>query len=163
MIDRDYLSSYDKKTIYIDRKVQDPFEKLVEKTYVFPVAEGTDTNNKAVIDLVFAVDDIKELGLENFMSLNLVLSLLDLESSDLKKALMNSQIADSYSMQLDLSTYQPTIHFIASNADPSKSKEFYKLIMDELGKIVKNGLNTNLVKSSLRSMEFQEEIGREMQ
>lgn len=159
MIDRDYLSSYDKKTIYIDRKVQDPFEKLVEKTYVFPVAEGTDTNNKAVIDLVFAVDDIKELGLENFMSLNLALSLLDLESSDLKKALMNSQIADSYSMQLDLSTYQPTIHFIASNADPSKSKEFYKLIMDELGKIVKNGLNTNLVKSSLRSMEFQEEIG----
>ncbi|NLO08719.1 MAG: peptidase M16, partial [Clostridiales bacterium] len=71
MIDKDYLSSFTKKTIDIERKTQGQFDKLVEKTYTFPVAEGTDTKNKSVIDLVFAVDDIKEMGMEGYMSLNL--------------------------------------------------------------------------------------------
>lgn len=159
MIDNDYLSSYTKKSNNIERNPQKPFDKLVEKSYVFPVAEASDTNNKAVIDLVFAVDDYKNLGMENYMSISLALSLINLDNSSLSRALMESQIAESYFIQMDDSTYQPTIHFVASNADPSKSKEFYKLVMEELDKVVKNGLNTDLVKSSLRSREFEEAIG----
>lgn len=159
MIDRDYLSSYTRQTIDIERKTQSPYNKLLEKTYEFPAAEGTDTDNKAVIDLVFAADDIKTMGMEGYMSLNLALSLMNLDNSDIKKALGDSQIAESYAMQLDLSTYQPTVHFIALNADSSRSKEFYNLVMSELEKIVNNGMNTDLVRSLLRSMEFEEAIG----
>ncbi|NLO10377.1 MAG: hypothetical protein GX129_11015, partial [Clostridiales bacterium] len=130
-----------------------------EKTYTFPVAEGTDTKNKSVIDLVFAVDDIKEMGMEGYMSLNLAVALMNLESSDLKKAMIESQIAESYLMQLDLTTFQPTVHFIAMNANPNKAKDFYDLVMAKMNDAVKKGLDTNLVKSSLRSMEFEEAIG----
>jgi Zn-dependent M16 (insulinase) family peptidase len=159
MIDKDYLSSFTKKTIDIERKTQGQFDKLVEKTYTFPVAEGTDTKNKSVIDLVFAVDDIKEMGMEGYMSLNLAVALMNLESSDLKKAMIESQIAESYLMQLDLTTFQPTVHFIAMNANPNKAKDFYDLVMAKMNDAVKKGLDTNLVKSSLRSMEFEEAIG----
>lgn len=159
MIDRDYLASYTKRTIDIERKTQKQFDKLVEKTYEFPVAAGTDTKNKSVIDLVFAVDDIKEMGMEGYMSLNLAVSLMNLESSDLKKAMIESQIAESYFMQLDLSTFQPTVHFIALNANSDKSMEFYDLVMAKMNEAVKKGLNTDLIKSSLRSMEFDEAMG----
>ena len=159
MIDKDYLSSYTKKKIDIERKPQAEFDGLVEKTFEFPAAEGTDTAYKSVIDLVFAADDIKDMGMEGYMRLNLAMSLINQESSNIKKAMMKSQIAESYIMQLDLSTFQPTVHFIALNADSSRSKDFYNLVMTELNDIVKNGMNTDLVKALLRSMEFEEEIG----
>ena len=159
MIDKDYLSSYTKKTIDIKRNSQKPFDKLVEKTYSFPVAEGTNTKNNSVIDLVFAADDIKELGMENYMGLNLGIGLLNLESSDIKKAMLKSQIAESYMIQLDMSTFQPTIHFIAMNANPTAAKDFYNLVIKELEKVVNNGMDTDLVNSILRSMEFDEFIG----
>ena len=72
---------------------------------------------------------------------------------------MESKIGESYSISLDSTTYQPTIHFIANNGNPSKSNEFYHLVMKELKKVVKEGLDTELVKSSLRAIEFQEALG----
>ncbi|HKL80653.1 MAG TPA: hypothetical protein VJ888_09505, partial [Mobilitalea sp.] len=59
----------------------------------------------------------------------------------------------------DPSNYQPTIHFMATNADPSMNKDFYNLVINELKKIVEEGLDTELVTSSLRSMEFEEALG----
>lgn len=159
MINKNYFSSYTSKTVNIKRDVQKPFDKLVEKTYSFPVAEGTDTNNKSIIDIVFAADDINELGMEGFMKLNLAISILNLDNSNFKKAMMKSQIGESYLINLDITTYQPTIHFIAMNADSSRSKEFYDIAMKELKEVVSKGMNTDLVNSLVRSTEFEEIIG----
>jgi Zn-dependent M16 (insulinase) family peptidase len=159
VIDRDYLSSYKKKNYSIDRSTQKAFKKLVEKTYTFPVAKGTDTKNKAVIDLVFATSDIKKLGLTNLLELSNAVYLMNLDNSTIKQAMQKSNIAESYSISIDKSTYQPTIHFIASNADASKKKDFYDLVMKELKKIVKNGLDSEMVKSALRNQEFNKAFG----
>ncbi len=159
MIDKEYLSAYSKKNYVIDRDTQKPFKKLVEKTYDFPVAKGSDTKNKAVIELVFATEDLKTLGEQNYIELSTAVSLLNLENSPIKQAMMASGIASSYSIYLDSTTFQPVIHFTATNADPAKKKDFYQLVMKELKLIVKNGLDTELVKSSLRSLEFTKAIG----
>ncbi len=159
MVDENYLSSYNKKKITIDRGTQKPFKKLSKKSYTTPVAAGTDTKNKSVIDLTFATEDIKKLGIDNYVDLSTAISLLNLENSSFKQALMESKIGESYSISLDSTTYQPTIHFIANNGNPSKSNEFYHLVMKELKKVVKEGLDTELVKSSLRAIEFQEALG----
>lgn len=159
MIDKDYLSAYSKKSYDIDRDTQKPFKKLVEKTYSFPVAKGSDTKNQAVIDLLFATDDIKKMGEQNYVELETAVALLNLENSSIKQAMLKSGIAQSYSISIDSSTFQPTIHFTANKADASKKKDFYKLVMKELKLIVKNGLDTELVRSSLRSLEFQKAIG----
>lgn len=159
MIDENYLSSYSKKTVTVDRDTQKPFSKLSQKTYTYPVAEGTETDYKAVIDLVFAADDIKKLGFDNYITLSIAVSLLNLDNSDIKKAMLDSDIADSYSISISSNTYQPTIHFTATNADPTQKKQFYNLVMKELKKVVKNGMDTDLVKSSLRSIEFSKALG----
>ena len=112
-----------------------------------------------MIDLVFATKDIKELGMEKYVALNIAVSLLSLDSSSIKKAMLDSKIAESYTITMDPSTFQPTIHFMATNADPLKKNDFYNLIMSELKKIIEEGLDSELVKSSLRSMEFSESLG----
>jgi len=161
MIDENYLSSYSKQTYTINKDTQKAFSKLSEKTYTYPVAKGEDTNNKSVIDLVFAASDLKKLGAENYVGLNIAVSLLNIDSSEIKQAMLGSKIADSYSITLGGDTYQPTIHFIATNADPTKKKDFYNLVMKELNKLVKTGLDSELVKSSLRSFEFKKALGND--
>lgn len=158
MIDTNYLSLYSKKEIDIPRFSQKPSEQLVEKTYSFPVAENAATENKAVIDLVFATEDIKALGMENYKGLSLAVDIMNQETSEMMKAMKASQIAESYVTYLDNGTFQPTIHFIALNADASRSKDFYNLVMKELKKVVDNGVDNDLVESSLRSNEFEEMI-----
>lgn len=159
MIDENYLSSYSKQSYTVDRQTQKTFNKLVQKTYEYPVSKGETTKNKSVIDLVFAASDVTKLGFENYVGLNTALALMNLDSSEFKKALSNSNIAESYSISMGQDTYQPTIHFIATNADPSKKKQFYNLVMKELKQLVKNGLDTELVKSSLRQLDFQKALG----
>lgn len=161
MIDKNYLSSYSKKTYKEERDTQKSFTKLSQQTYTFPVAKGEATANKAVIDLVFAANDIKKLGAENFVALNTAVSLLNLDNSDLKQAMQKSGIGNSYKISIGADTFQPTIHFIATDADPAKKMEFYNLVMSELKKIVKNGMNSDLVKASLRSFEFDKALGND--
>ena len=159
MIDKNYLSSYSKKNYNISRSTQKPFKKLVEKTYSFPAAKGSNTKKQAVIDLVFATEDIKKMGGQNYVELDTAISLLNMENSPIKQALAKSGIAESYSIELSTNSFQPTIHFFADKADENKKKDFYKLVIKELKSIVKIGLDTDLVKSSLRSLEFQKAIG----
>ncbi|MDF2514172.1 MAG: peptidase domain protein [Herbinix sp.] len=161
MIDKNYLSSYSKKNYAEERDTQKSFSKLLQKTYTFPVAKGEATVNKAVIDLVFAASDVKKLGEENYVALSTAVALLNLDNSALKQAMQKSGIAESYRISLGSDTFQPTIHFIATNADPSKKMDFYNLVLTELKKVVKNGLDSELVKASLRSIEFDKALGND--
>jgi Zn-dependent M16 (insulinase) family peptidase len=159
MVDENYLSSYSKKKVTIDRGTQKPFKRLTKKSYTVPVAAGTDTKNKSVIDLVFATNDIKELGMDSYVALSTAISLLKMDNSSFKQALMESKIGEFYGISLDDTTYQPVIHFVAINADPSKSDDFYHVVMKGLKEVVKEGLDTESIQSSLRSIEFKEALG----
>lgn len=159
MIDENFLSDYSYKKYDIDRGTKPTFTQLQEITYEFPVAQGTDTENSAVIELVFATTDAKEQGFENYVGLDIATKLLNLDNSDLKQALLNSNIADSYEIYLDDSIYQPVVHFVALNANPERKNDFYNLVMEELENAVTKGFDKEFVKASLRSLEFEQEIG----
>lgn len=159
MIDEDFLSNYSYKEYNIDRGAKPVFTQLQEKTYDFPVAQGTDTENSSVIELVFATKDAKEQGFENYVDLDLATKLLNLDNSALKQALLKSNIADSYEIYLDDGIYQPVVHFVAVNANPERKTDFYNLVMEELKNSVTAGFDKDFVKASLRSLEFQQEIG----
>ena len=77
----------------------------------------------------------------------------------MKQALLKSNIADSYDIYLDDGIFQPVVHFVAVNADPQRKTDFYSVVMAELKKSVSNGFDKDFVKASLRSLEFQREIG----
>ncbi|MHC1748153.1 MAG: insulinase family protein [Cellulosilyticaceae bacterium] len=158
LIDENYLSKYDKKDIVSDRDHQDAFKTIAIKNYDFPVAKNTDTKNKAVIDVTIALEDLKTIGIKDLTGLTIVTTLLNVETSSFKQNLNKSNIGNSYSISLGADTYQPTIHFVANDANPDKSQEFYELIMKALKETVKNGMNQELAESIFSSMAFQDAL-----
>lgn len=159
MIAENFLSAYSYREYNIDRGTQPLLPPFQEKTYDFPVAKGTDTENSAVIELVFASKDVKELGFDNYVALDVATKLLNLDSSPIKQALLNSNIADSYDIFFDNQIYQTAVHFVAVNANPERKNDFYNLVTKELENAVNNGFDQDFVNSSLRSLEFEQGIG----
>lgn len=163
MINDNYLSSYDKKEVSIDKKEQPVFNRLVEKDYDFPVSSDYDSNNKSKIDLIFAMPEMDKMDVEDVAGLTMVAALLGDDSSEFMKSLRNSGIAEDYSVSINIQTYQPTITISASNTDMSKKKEFYNLVISELKKEISNGINKELAKSIIASLKFSDYLEKEEQ
>ena len=163
MINDNYLSSYDKKEVAIDKKEQPVFNRLVEKDYDFPVSADYDSTNKSKIDLIFAMPEMDKMDVEDVAGLTMVAALLGDDSSDFMKSLRSSGIAEDYSVSMDIQTYQPTITISANNTDMSKKKEFYNLIISELKKEISNGINKELAKSIIASLKFSDYLEKEEQ
>ena len=159
LADENYLSDYSYREHTQDRGTKPIFHQLQESTYEFSVSEDTDTEKASVIELVFATKDTRKNTFESLVALDIAVNLLNLDSSQMKQALLKSNIADSYDIYLDDGIFQPVVHFVAVNADPQRKTDFYSVVMAELKKSVSNGFDKDFVKASLRSLEFQREIG----
>lgn len=163
LLDQDYLSSYRKKDFTILHTKQKQFTQLVEKDYEFPVSKDSNTKNKSVIEVVFALPDIKKLGVEQATGFSLLSYMLNMEHSNLKKALIESKVGETYSISTGLDTYQPTFRITAYDADRAKKKQFYNIIQKELKALVKNGVDKELAKSVFTSLKFDKVLGSENQ
>lgn len=162
MLDEDYLSKYDKKEIKIDRQIQSDFNGLYEADYDFPVASDSNESG-SIIDVAFAMNDVRNMDKEDFFGLSLIASLLNNDSSDFMKALKSSGIGEDYKITLgSYDAYEPTFDIRATNADPSKKKEFYNLVMNELNKSISNGINKELAYSVINSTKFSDVLSGEV-
>ena len=90
-------------------------------------------------------------------------ALLGDNSSDFMKALRSSNIAEDYKVSISCDTYQPVITISATNADMSKKKDFYNLVISELKNEVSNGVNKELAKSIIASLKFSDCLEKERQ
>lgn len=161
MLDENYLSKYEKKEVKIDRQIQSDFNGLVEKDYDYPVAKDAE-NTKSIIDVSFAMDDIRKMSKEDYSALSLIAMLLNNDSYDFKIALKNSGIGEDYSISLGSSDgYEPSFTVRAKNADPSKKKDFYNLVKEQLNNAVTNGVNRELAESTIKSLKFSDVLGSE--
>ena len=163
MINDDYLSSYDKKEVSIDKKEQPAFDGLVEKDYDFPVSSDYDATDKSKIDIVFALPEMDKIPVEDYAGITMAAALLGDNSSDFMKALRNSNIAEDYEVSTSCDTYQPVITISAKNTDMSKKKDFYNLVMSEIKSEVSNGVNKELAKSIIASLKFSDCLEKEQQ
>ena len=162
MIDEEYLSKYDKKEVKIDRQIQSDFDGLYEADYDFPVAKDS-KDTGSIIDVGFAMNDVRDMPKEDFFGLSILTLLLNDDSSDFMKALKSSGIGEDYVISIGSSDgYEPTFDIRAKNADPSKKKEFYNLVMNELSKAVSNGINKEFASSVIKSTKFSDALSSEI-
>lgn len=153
MLDENYLSKYDKKDFTENRQAQGEFNKLIEKDCYFPEAKDSQTTG-AQVDVNFAMDDIKDIPVQDYSILNLLQVLLNDKSSEFMKALETSGIGKDYSVNLIKDGFQPFLRISAENADPAKKKEFYDLVINELKKTSENGVNKESAVLALKSKKF---------
>ncbi|KXL53206.1 peptidase M16C associated [Anaerotignum neopropionicum] len=80
--------------------------------------------------------------------------LLETNASVLKTALMDGKICDETEGWFDSSAYEMVFSIVAKNAAVSKVEDFEKIIEQTLQNIINDGLDQELLSSSLRRLSF---------
>lgn len=149
MIDEEYLKDFDKIEIDIDFGKVEPFKKRIEKTYKFPASANLNISNTAQIDYAFSLTDVSE---EDLIGLSILVSVLNQESSPIKKAFAENQIGGRMIVRLDESIPQPILIFTAENADGSKKNDFMALIDNSISSLIENGYDKDLINATISSV-----------
>jgi Zn-dependent M16 (insulinase) family peptidase len=142
LINDEYLSKYDKKDIKIETGKVTPTNKKVDKTYKFPVGASSNTKNASEIDYAYALTDVSE---EDSLAFKIIASILNQDTSPLKKAFNEKQIGGSLTVSFSSNTVQPVFTFTVQNADESKKAEFKTLVDKCMGDIVKKGFDKTVI------------------
>ncbi|MDD3336364.1 MAG: insulinase family protein [Eubacteriales bacterium] len=138
LIDQQYLSKYDRKDIEVEMGRVEPYTETLYATYDAPVEQGAQTENASYIYYSFGADGAE---LEDYLSLNLLSSLLWQESSPLMQALREALPQASISMGVNIDLPVPTFSIVASGVNESDRDLFVKTVDDSLAQIAGDGIS----------------------
>lgn len=150
-LDKEYLSAFDRQNFKNDIKAQKCQNKIIRKEEYYPVIEKNE--NEAMYAAGFitgkSYDEETSLG---YSILSYIL--MDTNASPVRKALIESGFCSDTEGWFDSSTMDTVFSIIAKSAEENASEEFENIIRNELGNIVKNGLDAELVNSAVNAFEF---------
>lgn len=148
-IDEEYLSKYNK--IDIDNNIEcDTFneENNFSETYS---AQSDDEGTYFAYNIVTGKsNDPIHMTAMNILSY----ILFETEGSTIKRKIIDSGIAEDVESWYDSSTYQTVLSIIGKNCDVTKKDEFKNIINSELERIVKDGIDKDILKSSINVFDF---------
>ncbi|MDD3412241.1 MAG: insulinase family protein, partial [Eubacteriales bacterium] len=137
-IDQEYLSKYDRKDIEVEMGRVEPYTETLYATYDAPVEQSAQTENASYIYYSFGADGAE---LEDYLSLNLLSSLLGQEASPLMQALREALPQANISVGVNIDLPVPAFSIIASGVNESDRDLFVKTVDDSLTQIAKDGIN----------------------
>ena len=150
-LDKEYLSAFDRQNFKNDIKAQKCQNKIIRKEEYYPVIEKNE--NEAMYAAGFitgkSYDEETSLG---YSILSYIL--MDTNASPVRKSLIESGFCSDTEGWFDSSTMDTVFSIIAKSAKENASEEFENIIRNELGNIVKNGLDAELVNSAVNAFEF---------
>lgn len=153
-MDENYLNRYEKKDIHSLPKRQMPFEKAREYEIVYSVDEDDETEGKCYFTANYKIGEANDSLLS--YSFNVLMNILfDSDASPLKEALINADIADEISCDYVTGVREPYFTILAKNAKCDKYELFLTTIDETLNNLMRNGIDDDIIKSSLNSYEFE--------
>lgn len=160
-INDNYFSKFSRINNNTNIKIQKPFSQMVEKTVDYSIAKNADTKGKAYISLNFVAGNIVDKELSVGMDyLNYLL--MGQNSSPLKKALMESTIAQNVYSTYNQQGIQPVLTITAENTDEALKLKFQNIITEELTKISKNGFEKNYLNASFTQYDLTNRMSKLM-
>ncbi|MBU3175994.1 insulinase family protein [Clostridium estertheticum] len=148
-----YLSKAKKVNVDSKIKLENKYEKKVEKTALYPVAKSASTSNMTYLSANYVIDKVPSaqdiLGFQILQEI-----LLNTKSSSLRKTLHDNGIGANVYASFNPSTLQPTFSIIATNANESQKHQFKNLVDDALKQVVKDGFDKETVNSVLSALEL---------
>lgn len=152
-INDNYIDKFNKTIVNSEIKLQKSYEKKIEKTSLYPIAKNANIENMTYLSSNYVINKISDV--ENILGLQILQEiLLNTEASPLRKGLLNRGIGANIYGSFNQSSKQPVFSIIATNANEPEKYKFKNIIEDSLKKIVKEGLDKELVNSVIASIEF---------
>lgn len=152
-----YFKNYNKINVDSKIKIQRPFSQQKEFTIEYPISKEDDEKGKTRVALNFSMGESDDYELDLALK-NIVEMLFKNYSSPVLQKLNQ---AGFYSVDTLYFEYgaQPFLSIVANNIDENMKDKFVDIIYDSLEEIVEKGIEENLLKASLNSMELSLRLG----
>ncbi len=160
-IDEKYLSHYEKSTDIASIPLHKPFKQMKKASGYYPVAEGSDTENKTYLSLNWVIGEGKDQALG--MALDVLSdALVNHEAGPIRVALQEAGIGQ------DVSSYyhgqkQNVLAIRVQNANPADTDRFYEIVTKTLRETEEKGLDKDQIQGILNRMEFRLREGNDAQ
>lgn len=128
-----------------------PKADIQKETY--PAEEGGEDTEKGYLAYSVNVGKCTDEALGLALQM-LSYVLLETNASPLKIALQDAGICDEAEGWFDTSTYEMVFSIIGKNAAENQERKFVEIIENTLRRIANEGVDTELLNSSIRRMEF---------
>lgn len=152
-LDKDYLSKFDKKTLNIEVVEQKPFSKTLEAVEYYPIGKEEEEKDKTYLSISFATGSV--LDNEHYLAFDLLEDiLLETTASPLRKALIEAQLGKDAFGMYNNSILQTSLSIILKSSNEGDKESFIKLVYGELEKLVKEGIDKNLIEAVINTHEF---------
>ena len=153
-IDREYLSSYERKDVDSALKIQAPFDEMKQLSKKYPIAEGESESSNTYLSYNvvtgMASDEILCVAMEV-----LDYALLSVPGAPLRKALQDAGIGDDVYGDYSDGILQPYFSVAAKGTDEDRREEFITIIRSVLTDIADNGLDKKAVEAGINLLEFR--------
>ena len=153
-LDQNYLNSFDRIAVPSKIDEQKLFTKPQKITKEYPIASTEQTQDKTFLSLNAIVG--KATDAEEMLALEILEhALLKTQAAPLKKALIDAKLGKDVLSSFEDSLLQPVFSIIVSGSDEKNADEFQKVIQTSLQKIVKEGIDRELLEASINLLEFK--------
>lgn len=152
-LDKDYLSNFEKRELNIEVTEQKTFSKNVKIKEYYPIGKEEDEKDKTYLSLSFATGSV--LNNEHYLAFDLLEDiLLETAASPLRKALIEAQLGkDTFGMYNNSILYT-SLSIILKSSNEADNDNFEKLVYSELKRLVKEGIDKNLIEAVINTHEF---------
>lgn len=125
-------------------------EKRIVTSYAL---SEEDTSNKTFVGFSWLTCSIENQ--EDLLALSLLDSILmDTDASPLKEALLKSELAHSVDGYMDVDMSEIPYYILVRGTEEKHAEKLEKIIFDTLKKLAQEGIDQNLIDSSLHQLEF---------
>jgi len=153
LIDRDYLSKYERKQIDSAVAMQEPIkDMLLVKEY--EILESDTEENKVHMSLNFVIGD--HSNRERVLAFEMLEKiLLSSDAAPLKKALIDKGIGQNVVGFFNSGIRQPVLSVMVKNASSGQEEALKQTVVEELEKLVREGIDKKLIEGVISKSEFR--------
>lgn len=153
-IDREFLSKFDYKKVDSQIQMQKPLNKIGRHVKAYAIGTDEDENDKYYFSYNTVIGDVLDPKLYlAFQILDYVL--MSAPGAVLKKALLESKIAEDVFSSYDNGVLQPYMAIVVKNCHPESEETFVNIIKTTLEKLVKEGISKKSLEAALNYFEFK--------
>lgn len=153
-LDQNYLSQFDRIEVDSEITEQAAFKAPGKKVIDYPLSSDEDEQEKTLMSLNFVAG--KATDPEQYLALQILeYLLLEMESSPLKRALIQADLGKDVFGSVDTSILQPVLSIVLKNTEEERAEQFQDVVFTTLRQLVKNGIDQRLIEAALNPFEFQ--------
>lgn len=151
-IDENYLSNFDKIDPNSQIQINPSFDKPVTLESTYSISEEENGENKSYATYSFVIGD-NDSKLDALMRNIIAELLVESESAPLREVILKSNLGEDFYSETSAS-FPLDLSFILKNTEKDKLEEYVQLIDSTLKTLVKEGIDKELIESTLNKFEF---------